>query len=135
MKKSMHEINKIQKIIETKSKMALFLDKVCYIDNINVSISELANDFNINFRTAKKLKEQLKMKHFLSQVKIDRALHELLFNCAEQIECYEYLTTDLNYFKKYEDVKAHIPISRYNYKKVKDYITDELQTLTNSKKR
>lgn len=129
MEKNLHKNEKIQKIIETKSKKSLFLDKICYFNNTIIKTSNIAEFFNINYRTAKKLKEQFEMKHFLSQIKIDRALKELLFNCPEQIECYEYLVTDLNYFKKYDDIKTVIPISRYNYKKVKDYITEELKYL------
>jgi hypothetical protein len=131
MGNNMYGINKIQKIIETKSKAAELLDEICYINN-EIHITDIAKTYNINFRTAKKLKDKSNMKAFLSQIKIDRALHELLFSHKEQIECFEYLTTDLNYFKKYEDVRAHVAISRYNYKKVKDYITKELQSLTNN---
>ena len=127
----MQEYEKIQKIIQTKSKRALFLREICYnIDMQNMTVSEMAQFFNINFRTAKKLKEQYNMRDLLHQVKIDRALRQLAFSCPEQIECFYFLTKDLNYFLKFNDVQAQIKISRYNYNKVKDYIQEELQKIT-----
>ena len=96
----------------------------------NMTITEIAQFLKINYRTAKKLKEQYNMRDLLHQVKIDRALRQLTFSCPEQIECFYFLTKDLNYFLKFNDVQAQIKISRYNYNKVKEYIQEELQKIT-----
>lgn len=127
----MYKLEKIQKIIQTKSKRALFLREICYnIDMKNIAIKQLQQLLDINYRTAKKLKEQYNMKDLLHQIKIDRALRQLVFSCPEQIECFYFLTKDLNYFLKFNDVQTKIKISRYNYNKVKDYIQEELQKIT-----
>jgi hypothetical protein len=73
------------------------------------------------------------MKQILENITIDRALAELRFTRPEQIECFTYLTTDLNYFKKYDEIKTHCNISRYQYKIVKNYITEELQNSLKAK--
>ena len=62
----------------------------------------------------------------IENVKIDRALSELIFSTKEQIICFEYLTKEYNYFLPFEDVQKEIKISRYYYKAVKNYIKEEL---------
>lgn len=127
MESSLYDIKRIEKINETKTKKSLLLNKICHTMNVDKkSVSDISREFNINYRTAKKLKEQYAMKQILSRVKIDRALRELLFTCPEQVELFDYLITDLNFFCKYDDIKTRFNISRYHYKKVKDYIQDEL---------
>lgn len=69
----------------------------------------------------------------IDSVGIDRALKEMIFTDKSQIECFEFLIKDLNYFCTYNEVKKHIQISRYFFKVVKDYITEELSK-ENSKK-
>ena len=133
MKDNLYETNKIQKIVETKLKKHLLLNEICYNKNIaEAKITKIAKELNVNYRTAKSLKEKYQMKHIIEQVKIDRALNELLFSCPEQIKVFEYLTTDLNYFCTFNEVAKVIPISRYNFNKVKNYITEELQNITKS---
>jgi hypothetical protein len=131
MEKSLYDIKIIEKINETKSRKSLLLHKICHTMNVDKkSVSDISREFDINYRTAKKLKDRYAMKQILSRVKIDRALRELLFTCPEQVELFDYLITDLNFFCKYDDVKTCFNISRYHYKKVKDYIQDELNALT-----
>jgi hypothetical protein len=63
----------------------------------------------------------------ISQVTLDRAIREALFRKKEQIKCFEFLKRDVNYWCKYEDVQQEIPdLSRYHFKIVKEYITEEL---------
>lgn len=125
------ENEKYKKINETKLKNQLLLQTICYDQNIaEKSIQSISKELNINYRTAKKLKERYGMKEIIEKVKINRALNELLFRCPEQIKLFEFLTTDLNYFCTFNEVQKVIPISRYNYNKVKNYITEELQKLT-----
>lgn len=131
MEKNLYDIKRIEKINETKSRKSLLLHEICYAANVDKkSVSDISREFNINYRTAKKLKDRYAMKQILSRVKIDRALRELLFTCPEQVELFDYLITDLNFFCKYDDIKTRFNISRYHYKKVKDYIQDELNALT-----
>lgn len=130
MEKSLYDIKRIQKINETKSKNTLFLHNLCYNNDVlNLTISDLARQFNVNYRTAKRLKEKIYMKELIERVKIDRALRELLFTCPVQVELFYFLIEDLNYFWKYDEIKQKFNISRYNYKKVKEYIQDELNRL------
>lgn len=131
MKESLYKNERIKKIVETKLKKSLYFEEICYNNNIqNKTVGDLARYWNINYKTAKSIKERFEMREILKNIKIDRALKELLFSCPEQVELFEYLTTDLNYFKKYDDIKAAITISRYNYNKVKNYITEEIQNIT-----
>lgn len=62
----------------------------------------------------------------IENVKIDRALSELIFSNKEQIICFEYLKKDYNYFLTYDEVSKKINISRYFFKIVKNYIKEEL---------
>ena len=62
----------------------------------------------------------------IGEVKIDRALREMIFSSKSQIECFEYLTKEFNYFATYDEVKEHVNITRYLYKIVKKYIQEEL---------
>jgi len=62
----------------------------------------------------------------IKNVKIDRALADLIFSNKEQILCFEFLKQDYNYFLSYDEVSKHIKISRYFYKIVKNYIKEEL---------
>lgn len=62
----------------------------------------------------------------IENVKIDRALSELIFSIKEQIICFEYLKKDYNYFLTYDEVSKKINISRYFFKIVKNYIKEEL---------
>ena len=61
--------------------------------------------------------------------KLDRAFREMLFKKKEQIKCFDYLTTDYNFWSTYEEITKEIAISRYHYKQVKDYIIDELNRI------
>jgi hypothetical protein len=62
----------------------------------------------------------------IKNVKIDRALADLIFSNKEQILCFEFLKQDYNYFLSYDEVSKQIKISRYFYKIVKNYIKEEL---------
>ena len=133
MKQSLQEIKKVEKINETKLKRSLLLYEICYnIDMAEITSSKLSQQLKINYRTAKKLKGYYQMKEILQKVKIDRALRELLFSCPEQVECFYFLIKDLNYFYRFDDVQKEIKISRYNYRKVKEYIQEELKRITDS---
>jgi hypothetical protein len=49
------------KNVEKKSKNSLFLDKICYIENIkNKKTSDIAKELKISWRTAARLKERFR---------------------------------------------------------------------------
>lgn len=87
----------------------------------------LVEKIGICKKTLKKWKGKLKMIEQLKKVTIDRALREVLFTKKVQIECFEWLVTDLNYFSTYNEAYKVIPITRYHYTIVKNYIKEELQ--------
>ena len=84
-------------------------------------------------KTLKKWKKQMKFIEKIDSINVDRALKEMLFTDKSQIECFVFLVKDLNYFCTFSEVKKHINISRYLYKVVKDYITEELSKENNKK--
>lgn len=69
------------------------------------------------------------MREILEKVKIDRAIAEFRFNCPQEVLCFDFLVKDLNYFRKYEEVKKELGISRHHYKKVKEFIAEEIKSL------
>ena len=65
----------------------------------------------------------------IGDVKIDRALNEMIFTSKREIELFNYLKQDLNFWETYEEVTKIIPISRYYFRRVKEYIIEELNSL------
>lgn len=106
---------------------AKILDKLCVEAKRNQSISDIAREFNINYRTAALLKSKAGQKEKLEKITITRALKELRFKRQVQKELFEYLITGLNYFKTFETVTKVINISRHHYNVVKQYIAEELE--------
>lgn len=49
-----------------------------------------------------------------------------IFTSTTEIELFNYLITDNNYFKKYAEVKKDQNVSRYYFRRVKGYITSQL---------
>ena len=62
----------------------------------------------------------------IKAVTLDRALKEMIFKKKEQIQCFEYLQEDYNFWSTYKEVSKHIDISQYHFKQVKDYIMEEI---------
>lgn len=122
MKRDLTIIN--GKINDTKFNRLLKMKKLSYNKNIDEKI--ILKDLNICQKTLKDWKKKMEMTNQLERITIDRALKEMLFSQKCQIECFEFLKKDLNYFSTYEEVKKHIKISRYLYKVVKRYIREEL---------
>lgn len=119
-----------KKIKETKYKKFKILNILCYYINNNKSDEQISKLLQINVQTVKKWRKEMNFIEKIQNVKIDRALAELIFSNKEQILCFEFLKKDYNYFLQYDVVSKHIKISRYFYKIVKNYIKEEL---TNNK--
>lgn len=114
-----------EKIKQTKDKKPEILKRIIYIDD-NKKLKQLASVVNVDFRTIQKWKKEMNFIEKIENVKIDRALSELIFSTKEQILCFEFLTKDYNYFLSYEEVYKQVKISRYFFKTVKSYIKEEL---------
>lgn len=81
---------------------------------------------NICYKTLKTWKKKMEFVKRIDEVTIDRALKEMLFTDKSQIECFEFMVKDFNYFCTFDEINKHVKITRYYYKIVKDYIHDEL---------
>lgn len=89
-------------------------------------LNNKVNNLEVCKKTIKKWKGKLEVLKKLKKVTIDRALREVLFTKKVQIECFEWLIKDLNYFSTFNEVSKVIPITRYHYTIVKNYIKEEL---------
>lgn len=120
----MDNINK--RIKETKLKKHKILNDLCYFISNKKSFKQIAQLLQINVGTVRKWSNQMNFIEKIKNVKIDRALSELIFTNKEQIICFEFLTKEYNYFLQYDEVAENVKISRYFYKIVKNYIKEEL---------
>lgn len=114
------------KINDTKFNRLLKMKKLSYNNNIDEKI--ILKDLNICQKTLKEWKRKMQMTNRLEKVTIDRALKEMIFTQKCQIECFEFLKKDLNYFATFEEVRKHVDITRYLYRVVKKYIREEITT-------
>lgn len=65
----------------------------------------------------------------IHEVKINRALNELIFTNKAQIQLFLYLTKDLNFFDSYENISKEFKVSRYYFNRVKEYILEEVNSM------
>lgn len=114
------------KINDTKFNRLLKMKKLSYNNNIDEKI--ILKDLNICQKTLKEWKRKIQMTNRLEKVTIDRALKEMIFTQKNQIECFEFLKKDLNYFATFEEIRKHVDITRYLYRVVKKYIREEITT-------
>lgn len=114
------------KINDTKFNRLLKMKKLSYNNNIDEKI--ILKDLNICQKTLKEWKRKMQMTNRLEKVTIDRALKEMIFTQKSQIECFEFLKKDLNYFATFEEVRKNVDITRYLYRVVKKYIREEITT-------
>lgn len=115
-----------KRIKETKAKKCEKMRELFYYISNNKSFQQIAKLLQINIGTVRKWSYQMEFTNKIKNVKIDRALADLIFSNKEQILCFEFLKQDYNYFLSYDEVSKHIKISRYFYKIVKNYIKEEL---------
>lgn len=115
-----------QRIKETKAKKCEKMRELFYYISNNKSFQQIAKLLQINIGTVRKWSYQMEFTNKIKNVKIDRALADLIFSNKEQILCFEFLKQDYNYFLSYDEVSKHIKISRYFFKIVKNYIKEEL---------
>lgn len=110
------------KINESKFNRLSKMKEISLEEDENLLLQKL----KICSKTLRKWKKNMKFIEKIGEVKIDRALREMIFSSKSQIECFEFLIKDFNYFATYDEVKEHIDITRYLYKIVKKYIQEEL---------
>lgn len=115
-----------KRIKETKAKKCEKMRELFYYISNNKSFQQISKLLQINIGTVRKWSYQMEFTNKIKNVKIDRALADLIFSNKEQILCFEFLKQDYNYFLSYDEVSKHIKISRYFYKIVKNYIKKEL---------
>lgn len=115
-----------KRIKETKAKKCEKMRELFYYISNNKSFQQIAKLLQVNIGTVRKWSYQMEFTNKIKNVKIDRALADLIFSNKEQILCFEFLKQDYNYFLSYDEVSKHIKISRYFYKIVKNYIKEEL---------
>lgn len=114
-----------EKINESKFNRLSKMKEISLEEEENLLLQKL----RICKKTLRKWKNNMKFIEKIGEVKIDRALKEMIFSSKSQIECFEYLTKEFNYFATYDEVKQHINITRYLYKIVKKYIQEELSKI------
>lgn len=124
MKNSNKKEEVARKINDTKFNRILKMRKLVY--NTIIDENELLNELKICQKTLKEWKKRMEQLAQIEKITIDRALKEMIFTQKCQIECFEFLKKDLNFFATYEEVKEKIKISRYLYIVVKKYIKEEL---------
>lgn len=111
-----------EKINESKFNRLSKMKEISLEEDENLLLQKL----RICTKTLRKWKNNMKFIEKIGEVKIDRALREMIFSSKSQIECFEFLIKDFNYFATYDEVKEHVNITRYLYKIVKKYIQEEL---------
>lgn len=125
--KTKEERQKInEKISEIKQNSTLLFREFCYYSSIGMSLKEILKRTGITYKTIGVWRKKMEFVEKIERVSLDRAIREALFRRKEQIQCFDYLKKEMNYWSTYEEVAEVINISRYHYKTVRDYITEEL---------
>lgn len=117
-----------EKILKTKLNRRLLFERFCYYIKQGKSISFICEELKLNYRTVKKWKIKMDFIEKINKVKIDRALREMIFTTKKEIELFNLLVTGLNFWCSYEEItkEYNINISRYFFKRVKQYIMEEI---------
>lgn len=116
----------IQKIVKTKQNYVLNFSKYCYYRDIGLKFKEISDKLKVNYRTQKRMENQYNILDKIHSVTPDKALKEQYFSTFKELELFSFLIKDTNYFLKYNEVNKQFPISRYFYKRVRDYISENL---------
>ena len=123
--------NIIKKINQTKANFSLLFTKFCYYYNKWLSLNHIKKLLDINYVTVLKYERKRQMIDKIHKVTIDRALRELIFKSEGEIKLFDFLIKDLNFWKTYEQVNKQIPISRYFFNRVREYILEEVNNFKN----
>lgn len=121
--------NIIEKIKKNKQNFSLLFKEFYYNRNDGLNLNQIRKKLDVNYLTVLKYERKRVMLDKIHKVTIDRALRELIFNSVQEIKLFNYLITDLNFWLTYEQVNQQIPISRYYFKRVKEYILEEVNNL------
>ena len=121
-----NKYNNSEKISTTKRNFSLLFNNFCYYYNNGMNISEISKIIQLNWRTVKNMEKKYKLLEKIHSLKIEPAIEAGVITTLKDVELFEFLTKDNNYFKKYSEINQAIPISRYFYKSIKQYITDKI---------
>lgn len=121
----------MERLVKDKINESKFnrLEKMTKLKDLHSDNASMMQSLQICYKTLMKWKKNMKFIEKIGEVKIDRALKEMIFSSKSQIECFEFLVKDFNYFATFDEVKANVNITRYYYKIVKNYIQEELSNL------
>lgn len=128
MKTNIDIEKRTEKILKTKLNRRLLFEKFCYYIKQGKSNSFIYEELKLNYRTVEKWKIKMDFIEKINKVKIDRALREMIFTTKKEIELFNLLVTGLNFWCSYEEItkEYNINISRYFFKRVKQYIMEEI---------
>lgn len=118
-----------EKILQTKANTSLLFKKFCYLKNKGIKLSKIAETLKVNYRTVQKWEYKMTYLEKIHKVKIDDALKSLYFTSKKEIELFNFLTKDINFWEKYEEIVKTIPISRYYFRRVKGYIIEQVDLM------
>ena len=91
--------------------------------------NEILKTLNICKKTLIKWRIKMNILNKLEKITIDRALNDMIFTDRCQIETFNYLKKDVNWFATWGEVNKIIPISRYFFRIVKKYMLEECEKI------
>lgn len=117
----------MDKIKRTKLNSSLIYDKIYYYINSGKNISEIIKLLDINYMTVWRLWSKMDIIAKINGVTLENALRNFIFKSDTEVKIFEFMKKDINFFKKFNDVKKVVPTAtRYYYKNVKKYILSEI---------
>jgi len=118
----------MEKIKRTKLNSSLIYDKIYYYINSGKNITEIIKLLDINYMTVWRLWNKMDVIAKIHEVTLEKALRNFIFKSETEVKIFEFMKKDINFFKKFNDVKKVIPsATRYYYKNVKNYILSEIE--------
>ena len=127
MMKTNSKRNNIKKILSTKMNFSLLFSQFCYYKNNGMLLKDISKIIQINWRTLKSMDKKYNLLEKIHSVSIDKAIKEKTITTLIEVELFEFLIKDGNFFMKYPELNKKFPVSRYFYNRVKNYILEEIQ--------
>ena len=115
------------KINDSKFNRILKMQKLNY--NNLYDENEILKTLNICKKTLIKWRIKMNILNKLEKITIVRALNDMIFTDRCQIETFNYLKKDVNWFATWGEVNKIIPISRYFFRIVKKYMLEECEKI------
>lgn len=117
----------VEKINDSKFNRLLKMQKLNYIDIYNEN--DFLKDLNICKKTLRKWKKKMTILEKMKKITVDRALQEMIFTDKSQIDAFNYLKEDVNWFSTWTEVNKEVKISRYFFRIVKKYMLEEVKNI------